>query len=187
MLEAAARLLSEEGPAALTLRRVSADAGGSTQLVYTLFGGKPGLATALYVEGFSRLATTMDAALAAAPAVGDPERLVVVGRAYCDFAVAESSFFALMFAGDVAGHSPDAATRARCRSITLGRVIATVEECVAAGTIVADDATALAQCCWASAHGLAALVVAQLIPDDASLIDQGLRAVVTAHRSQVPR
>jgi len=187
VLEVAARLLSEEGPAGLTLRRVGAEAGGSTQLVYTLFGGKPGLAAALYVEGFGRLAAAMDAGLAAGPPVGDPERLVAVGRAYCDFAVAEPSFFSVMFAGDVAGHVPDAATRARCRASTLGRVVATVEECVAAGTLVSDAPEALAHCCWASAHGLAGLLVADLFPADPALVDSGLRAVVTAHRPDVVR
>ena len=80
VLEAAARLLAEEGPHGLSLRRVAAEAGGSTQIVYTLFGGKPGLADGLYAEGFDRLASAMHAALAAAPPPGDPERLVAVGQ-----------------------------------------------------------------------------------------------------------
>jgi AcrR family transcriptional regulator len=39
---------------------LSAAAGGSTQLMYTLFGGKHSLANALYAEAHSRLARHMD-------------------------------------------------------------------------------------------------------------------------------
>src|SRR5438105_9415646 len=67
VLESAARLLAEEGPHGLSLRRIAAEAGGSTQLVYTLFGGKPGLADALYAEGFGRLSAACRASLAACP------------------------------------------------------------------------------------------------------------------------
>ena len=52
VVEAAARVLAEDGPHGLSLRRIAAEAGASTQIVYTLFGGKPGLADALYGEGF---------------------------------------------------------------------------------------------------------------------------------------
>src|SRR5437763_6868167 len=89
VLEAAARVLAEDGPHGLSLRRIAADAGGSTQIVYTLFGGKPGLADALYAEGFRRLSQAMVSALAAAPPPGSPERLVALGRAYLGFAADE--------------------------------------------------------------------------------------------------
>lgn len=44
------RLLTQEGSAALTLRRVATDAGCSTTVLYTMFGGKDGPAEALYRE-----------------------------------------------------------------------------------------------------------------------------------------
>ena len=43
LLEAAARLLDEEGPDALTARRLASAAGTSTMAVYTHFGGMPAL------------------------------------------------------------------------------------------------------------------------------------------------
>src|SRR5579872_7259824 len=55
MLDAATRLLTEEGPAALTVRRVAESVNCSTTLLYSLFGGKDGLSNALYLEGFARL------------------------------------------------------------------------------------------------------------------------------------
>jgi hypothetical protein len=43
LLEEAARLLGEEGPAALTTRRLAREAGTSTMAVCTHFGGMPAL------------------------------------------------------------------------------------------------------------------------------------------------
>ena len=64
LLDAASRLLVEEGPQALSMRRVAAAAGCSTTVLYTLFGGKEGLADALYREGFARLTAAIQAAAA---------------------------------------------------------------------------------------------------------------------------
>ena len=130
VLEAAARLLAEEGPHGLSLRRIAAEAGGSTQLVYTLFGGKPGLADALYAEGFSRLAATCRTALAACPPPGDPERLLAVGRAYRAFAQDEPAFFAVMFGKAIPDFTPTSATSGRCRADTFGSLVAEVRACL---------------------------------------------------------
>ena len=59
LLEGAARLLAEEGPAALTLRRVATEADTSTMSVYTHFGSMPDLAEAVVAEGFARLAALL--------------------------------------------------------------------------------------------------------------------------------
>src|SRR5512138_3570780 len=55
LLEAAARLLTDEGPEALSVRRVAAEAGVSAMGVYSRFGGKQGLVEALFLDGFARL------------------------------------------------------------------------------------------------------------------------------------
>jgi len=184
VLEAAARLLAEEGPHGLSLRRVAAEAGGSTQIVYTLFGGKAGLADALYAEGFDRLAATMRGALEAAPPSGDPERLVAVGRAYWSFALAEPSFFAVMFGRAIAGFTPTRLTRAQGRECTFGQVVAEVQACLDAGTLVATSADELARLCWLTVHGLASLEAAGMMaperPD--AFLEQVLRTPLIASR-----
>ena len=55
LLEAAADLLGEEGPAALTARRLAREAGTSTMAVYTHFGGMPALVRAVVADGFAQL------------------------------------------------------------------------------------------------------------------------------------
>ncbi len=157
VLEAAARLLAEEGPHGLSLRRIAAAAGGSTQLVYTLFGGKPGLADALYAEGFGRLAAACREALADCPPPGAPERLVAIGRAYRAFAQREPAFFAVMFGKAIPDFVPTSATSGRCRANTFGNLVSEVQACLeAAGMLRAED------------------------PD--AFVDEALRTPLLAHR-----
>lgn len=184
VLEVAARLLARDGPHGLSLRRIAAEAGGSTQLVYTLFGGKPGLADALYAEGFDRLAATMRAALAAAPPSGDPERLVAVGQAYRSFARTEPAFFAVMFGRAIAGFTPLRVTRTRGRECTFGQVVTEVQACLDAGTLVAPNADELARLCWLTVHGLASLESADMVhlDDHEAFADYVLRSPLLAHR-----
>jgi AcrR family transcriptional regulator len=183
LLEAAAQLLAQAGPHGLSLRKLAAEAGGSTQLVYTLFGGKAGLADALYAEGYDRLAAAMRSALAAAPPPGDPERLVAVGRAYLGFAAEEPAFFALMFGQPIAGFTPARDTRARGRECTFGQVVAQVQACLDAGTLVGERAEDIARLCWLTVHGLASLEAAGMVAaeDPEAFRDYVLRTPLLAH------
>jgi AcrR family transcriptional regulator len=68
LLDAAERLVAEEGLEALSVRRVAGAVGTTTRAVYSLFGAKEGLVVALGVRAFDLLR----AALEALPATGDP-------------------------------------------------------------------------------------------------------------------
>ncbi|MFE7722695.1 WHG domain-containing protein [Nocardia rhizosphaerihabitans] len=59
LVEAALRLLSEYGPAALKARTVTSEADLTTMALYTAFGGMPGLMSAVVEEGFARLDSRM--------------------------------------------------------------------------------------------------------------------------------
>ena len=177
-------MLAEEGPHGLSLRRIAADAGGSTQIVYTLFGGKPGLADALYGEGFRRLSAAMSAALDGAPPVGDPERLTALGRGYLEFARREPAFFAVMFGRAIAGFTPTRDTRASGRSCTFGLVVREAQACLDAGTLTGSDAEDLARLCWATVHGVASLEAASMLhaPDRDAFVEHALATPLVAHR-----
>ncbi|GAA1708061.1 TetR/AcrR family transcriptional regulator [Nonomuraea bangladeshensis] len=62
ILDTATHLLVTEGPGALTVRRIAGEAGCSTKVIYTLFGGKDGLVEALWLEGFARFERRLRAA-----------------------------------------------------------------------------------------------------------------------------
>src|SRR5437899_9902296 len=59
LLDAAGELLLTEGADGITTRRLAAMAGTTTQAIYTEFGGKEGIARAMYREGFARLEARM--------------------------------------------------------------------------------------------------------------------------------
>jgi AcrR family transcriptional regulator len=94
LLEAAALLLDEEGPDALSARRLATAAGTSTMAVYTHFGGMPALVRQIVTEGFTRL----DEHQAAVPETDDPVAdLVALAHAYRLNAVHNPHLYAVMF------------------------------------------------------------------------------------------
>jgi AcrR family transcriptional regulator len=68
LVQATIRLLAEQGPSAIKARAVAAEAGMSTMVVYSHFGGIPELIRAVVDEGFLEL----ERALSAAPVTDDP-------------------------------------------------------------------------------------------------------------------
>src|SRR3954468_7173040 len=61
LIEAAARLLADEGAHALSTRRIAREVGTSTTAIYSLLGSKEQVIRAVYLEGFRRLADRQNA------------------------------------------------------------------------------------------------------------------------------
>ncbi|HEU4841752.1 MAG TPA: helix-turn-helix domain-containing protein, partial [Ilumatobacteraceae bacterium] len=59
LLEAAARVLAEEGRDAVTARRLATEVGASTMAVYTHFGSMDELLLGLWREGFRRFGAAL--------------------------------------------------------------------------------------------------------------------------------
>src|SRR4051794_13936769 len=94
MLDAARRMLEDAGPEALQARRLAAQVGTSTQGVYTLFGGMPGLFEALVVDGFAHFAEH----IRAVPLTDDPVAdFFTQGWAFCGWAREYPQLYRLMF------------------------------------------------------------------------------------------
>lgn len=161
LVEVAETLLRQEGPHAVSLRRVAEAAGTTTQAVYTCFGGKPGLIDALYREGYHRLA----ARLAAVDHRADPlERIRALGAAYRDQALADPHLYELMTAHPIAGYEPPASSRRLARA-TLQPLVDTARDAVEAG-LLAGEPTRIAHLLWAAGHGFVGLELHGLAPDD---------------------
>jgi AcrR family transcriptional regulator len=165
ILDTASQLLAEEGPQALTMRRVAAAAGCSTTVLYTAFGSKDGLADALYREGFERLGQRL---AAAASAVDDPENPLAVaaalGRAYRTAALEDRNYYGVMFGQVIPGFVPSAESLA-VGNATLATLVDAVREGMEAGFLISGDAEAVAQVLWAAAHGVVSLELAGYFPD----------------------
>jgi AcrR family transcriptional regulator len=98
LLAAAERILDRDGLQALTLRAAARAAGVSHAAPKNHFGDLTGLLSELAAVGFTRFAEAQRRA--AATAATPRDRLVAIGRAYVDFAVAYPALFQLMFRGE---------------------------------------------------------------------------------------
>lgn len=161
LLDEAGRLLSEEGPAALSLRRLAGDVGTSTTAVYSLFGGKPGLVRALYLEAFGRFG----ARLGLVPRTADPiADLQELGVAYRESALADPHMYAVMFGRAIPEFEPEP-DDAEVGLATMDPLVDAVRAAMEAGLLVEAEPRTVAVALWAQAHGLVSLELGGSMPD----------------------
>lgn len=155
VLDAASRLLEAEGPDALTVRRIAGEVGCSTSVLYTMFGGKSGVAEGLWREGFDRLRRAMERADGDGPLA----RLAAIGQAYRANALANRAYYAVMFQRPIPGFEPSAEAYADSLQ-PLRILIDAVAGCIAAGVFRPADPAHVAGVLWAAAHGAVSLELA---------------------------
>jgi AcrR family transcriptional regulator len=167
LLDAASRLLLAEGPGALTMRRVAGAVGCSTTVLYTMFGGKEGLADALYREGFERLRRRLEAVADDGPLV----RLGALAHAYRVNALAERAYYGVMFQQAIPGFQPPAAslTAAGASLEVLARAVRAAMD---AGALRAGDPQPVAEVLWAAVHGVVSLELAGHFPGPGAAADR---------------
>ena len=161
ILDAAGRLLTQEGAHALTMRRIAREVGCSTKVLYTLYGNKEGVVNEIYLEGFDRL----HRAFARVPRTAEPlAYLVALAWAYRAHAHAEPTYYGVMFERAIPGFAPpqESVRRANASFRTL---VEAVRACMAAGQCAAYDPVAVGDVLAAQAHGLVSLERAGYFPD----------------------
>jgi AcrR family transcriptional regulator len=178
LVSAAEAVLVREGPGALTVRAVAAEARIAPMGVYNRLGGKEGLVDALLIIGFDRLRAAVESA-------DEPDmlqRLRASGLRYREFALANRHFYAIMFE-DAIPHERLSATVAEHAAAAFGALVRNVEAAAAAGQITADNPREVAQQIWSGVHGAVALELKSLVqtPDPAAtyraVIDTMLRGL----------
>lgn len=177
LLDAAAVLLAAEGPDALSLRRLAADADTSTTAVYSLFGGKPGLFSALFAEAFRRFADHLGAV---APTDDPLEDILALGRAYRASARADPHLYSLMFGSPVPGFEP-LAEDWECAEDTFTPILAAVTRALEAGLLRPTDPGLVATAMWANVHGLVSLELGAALPPQAGAPEDVFEAAMQAH------
>ena len=181
LLDAAARLLTSEGPEALSVRRVAAEAGVSPMGVYSRFGGKQGLVEALFVDGFDRL----EEVLATVPVTDDPIGDLAEGcRRYRDFAVASPAAYAVMFSRAI----PEFMPTDRCKldaAAAFGVLVEAVRRGIDTAELAEHDPVAVAEGIWATCHGLVSLELAGMgfVPDRAAHFEATIAALLSGLRA----
>jgi AcrR family transcriptional regulator len=153
LIAAALRLLREESPAELTVRRIAKVAGTTTMCLYTGFGSRDGLLDAVYAQGFERLRETMArASLGADPA----EAVWALLHAYRAFALANPGLYGLLFERVLPGFDPSPQVRRTALDTTFGLLAAQAGRLL--GADPQDEASReLGYTLWALTHGLVSL------------------------------
>lgn len=161
LVDAAARIVSEEGRPALTNRRVAAEAGTSTMAVYTHFGSSDGLLSAVVEEGFAQLAKHMTSV------AQDDDPLAVLlnlAIAYRQNALENPHLYTVMFRAATNDQPQD---EARHRLHTFDVLVAATQAAMDAGQLRPDDAECVAGQFWSALHGYVMLELAGFMrPED---------------------
>ena len=162
LLEAAARVIAEDGPNGLTLRRLANEVGSSTMAVYTHFGSMTEVRREVRREGFARLG----ARLSAVDRTGDPVAdYFVLGWAYYRSGTEDPNLYRAMFLD-----GPVDAEDAAMGLDTFQQCIDAAQRCIDAGRFASSDALGLATQLWALLHGIVSLQLAHLLPEDQALL-----------------
>jgi Transcriptional regulator len=179
LLDRARATLSAGGLAGLSLRTLAVDCGTSTTAVYSLFGGKPGLLTALFDDAFRRLGEHLAAVARSEDTLDD---LVRLGLAYRRSALADPHVFDMMFGGGTV--LPAAAEARTVTGTALGPLREFVERAVEDKALRPDlDPTAASLTLWATVHGWVALQLRGFLPPGVDgLFADALRGVLEGWR-----
>jgi AcrR family transcriptional regulator len=157
LLEEAARILGEEGPSALSVRRLAGGAGTSTMAVYTHFGAMSAVVDEVATEGFRRLIDHVDAVGATDDPLADLQRMAA---AYRDNALENRHLYAVMFGAvsvrGLGGAGPDLEV---CDA-AFAQLVAGVARAMDAGALRAGDPAAVAAQFWSALHGYVMLELA---------------------------
>lgn len=159
LLEASEALIETQGVAGFSMREAARQIGVDPAACYRHFRDRDAILEELARRGFGALSSAMIAELALVPEGSAAERVLALGRAYVEFAIARPSTFRVMFgptgreARDTRhrgahpeGHSPYQLLETNLSEWANQRQI----------EIVLDDAALML---WSAVHGFSSLVV----------------------------
>jgi AcrR family transcriptional regulator len=159
LIGAAFHLLEAEGPEALSVRRVAAEAGVAPMGVYNHFeGGKNGVVDAIFRAGFA----TLTDELADLGAIDDPAEALREGlRRYRRLALDHPRTYEVMFFCSIPGFEPSDESHVTAAA-SFQVLVTAIERGMRSGTFAEADARSVAQQMWAACHGAVALEIADI-------------------------
>src|SRR5947209_8158306 len=156
LIAAARDLLDEDGPGAVSLREAARRVGVSATATYRHFADKDHLLAAVAAEGYREFSEKLRAS---APGKG----FVAMGAAYIEFALDHPGLFRLMFGPLLRERYPELGAAAdEAFNVLLESARHYVGD-------HAEDAESVAYAGWSCAHGLARLVLDDVIPRERAL------------------
>ena len=149
VLDAAARLLAEEGAEALSMRRLAERSGYTVPTLYHRFDHKLGLVEAVLDEAFAPLVTELERVPRGPDAVRHVARLV---RTFVEFGLRRPVEYQLLMI-PVSGGMPTPRSIERAR----GLLDEALQELAFQGRLRSTDPEHAAQVIWVMTHGLISL------------------------------
>lgn len=155
LTSAALSLVAEKGPKGFTLTEAARRAGVSAAAPYRHFADKAELLAAVAEQGFHDLHAAL---AAAADRASDPkERVVELGRAYVQWAVAHPDHYQVMFGAEsLKAEQPSVAGAG---GQAFGDLLDAITKCQEAGIVEERDPREVAAPLWSLVHGIASLAI----------------------------
>ena len=175
LLQQAENILTNEGPAGLSLRRLARLTGVSEAAPYRHFDGKDGILAAVAIAAFERFAEQLESAAESHP--NHEERIMALGAAYVQFAVENPQHFRLIFGRErpPLDQYPELRDAADNAFDVLQRAVTSVDRKAEMTLAEAASAYNRALAAWSRAYGIAMLVIDGMIVPPA---DQDLSSFV---------
>ena len=183
ILKAAMALFAKKGYEHVSMRRIAKKIAYCPATIYRYFNNKEDIMLQLCYQGFERLLNRQRAL----DKVTDPlERLRIGSRYYATFALENPELYELMFATkEIVKQPKDGKDSVALESFQ--KLVAHVEECMAAGYFPGEDAQTLAISLWAGLHGLCSLLIKgqlRFLPEERlnHVVEEALDLNLRAHR-----
>lgn len=162
LIEAASERLRGEGVDEFTTTKVAEDCDTSRQMIYTLFGGKSELLSAVYEDTARRLSDELDTVEAEDPI----ERFYELGHVYRNFMLENAALFDRMLSLK-ASQNYDGPGSLVNRTPAHEHFDEVLEDCKESGIIPGDtDVEELTDVLWAGVNGIIRLQLIGYYPDD---------------------
>lgn len=149
VIDAACILLAEEGPEAVTVRRVAQKLSCSTKIIYSIFGSKDGLANEMYLDGCRLLAESFQQV----PVTSVLADLEALCWAYWEFAQLHSAYYKMMFGGALSDFKPDEQSL-EGTTTALSQILQTVIHAMEQGALKEHDPLLVVRMFWSALHGV---------------------------------
>lgn len=155
LTSAALSLVAEKGPKGFTLTEAARRAGVSAAAPYRHFADKAELLAAVAEQGFRALHVALGVA---AERVSDPkDRVVELGRAYVQWAIAHPDHYQVMFGAEsLKAEQPGLAVAGEQ---AFGDLLDAIVKCQEAGIVEDRDPREVAAPLWSLVHGVASLAI----------------------------
>src|SRR5687768_9223510 len=150
ILDAARKLVQEEGIKGLTMRALGRAVGVTAPTLYDYFPSKEAVLDAMFIQGTQLLSKAFDAAIAASPP--GRERLRAIAINYRQFALDHPDLYFLLFARVDASYRPGK-LQIDCAHASGDKANLAVAEAMALGEIRPGDPQAVGNALWVLAHG----------------------------------